>query len=281
MQCIMFGWFFAIQIPWATNLFWEKRKLFPWIIPWIFLPLGTVATVSAGPMMMAGMSFMITALFPWRRWGKQIFGSAALFYIAVSFFSRRSVMELVASLGLDPASSFYRVNLLKFTMGQIPSFRNGAFDPMKGHWLAGYGLIPPAYDDYHDLCIQWICLVVQQGIMGAAGFYIFVLACANCMRKAWKRCTSIADEWLVWSMLSILIGTLLAMQLVALFGEMYYIYHVFLALVANTMVICGSSDEGRSVGVLAELEGQQVLLRYKLKPGQKLAIVRRGSGVTT
>jgi hypothetical protein len=50
---------------------------------------------------------------------------------------------------------------------------------------------------------------------------------------------------------------------------------MFLGLVANTMVICGSeqSESGRSVGVLAEVDGRKVLLRYRLKPGQRLAIV--------
>jgi hypothetical protein len=281
MQCIMFGWFFAIQIPWATNLFWERRKLMPWLLPWFVLPIGTIATVSAGPMMMAAMSFMITALFPLRKWWKFIFGAAGGAYALVSLFAKRGVMEIVASFGLDPASSFYRVNLLHFTLGHIVSYRNHAFDPMANHWIAGYGTIPPAYDDYHDLCIQWICLVVQHGILGTFGFYLFLTACAACMWKAKKRAASVADEWLVWSMMSILIATLLAMQLVALFGEMFFLYHVFLGLVANTMVICGSEQDSRTIGVLAELDGRKVLLRYKLKPGQRLAIVRPGTpGVT-
>ena len=79
---------------------------------------------------------------------------------------------------------------------------------------------------------------------------------------------------------SILVSSMFAMQLVALFAEMFFIYHMFLGLVANTMVICGSEGGGqtdRSVGVLAEMDGRQVLLRYRLKPGQKLALVRPGS----
>ena len=66
------------------------------------------------------------------------------------------------------------------------------------------------------------------------------------------------------------------MQLVALFAEMFFLYHFFLGLVANTMLICGSNAQERSVGVLAEVDGRQVLLRYRLKPGQRLAIVRPG-----
>lgn len=278
-QCIMFGWFFAIQVTWGTNLFWEKRSLKWWIIPWLLLPVGTVATVSAGPMMMAAMSFFIAALFPLRKFWKAIFGGAAAAYLGVTMFAKRSVMEIVASFGLDPSSSYYRVNLLEYTLGKVKSYKLPYFNPMGGHWLAGYGLIPPQYDDYHDLCIMWICLVVQHGILGVIGFYLFVLACAGCMWKAKKRAASVADEWLIWTMLAVLIASLLAMQLVALFAEMFFIYHMFLGLVANTMVICGSEQAGRSVGVLAEMDGRKVLLRYRLKPGQRLAIIHPpGSG---
>ena len=89
MQCIMFGWFFAIQIPWATNLFWERRKLMPWIIGWFVLPVGVIATVSAGPMMMAAMSFLITALFPLRKYWKFLFGAAGGAYAIVSMVAKR------------------------------------------------------------------------------------------------------------------------------------------------------------------------------------------------
>jgi hypothetical protein len=48
---------------------------------------------------------------------------------------------------------------------------------------------------------------------------------------------------------------------------------MFLGLVANTMVICGSEPAGRSVGILAEMDGRKVLLRYRLRPGQRLAVI--------
>jgi Trk-type K+ transport system membrane component len=150
-------------------------------------------------------------------------------------------------------------------------------NPMNNHWLAGFGTIPKEFDDYHDLCIQWIFLTVVNGLLGAAGFYLFVATCAWCMWKAKKKATSLADEWLCWSLMSILIASLFAMQLVALFAEMFFIYHLFLGLIANTLVICGSEQTERHVGVLAEMDGKQVLLRYRLKPGQRLAIIRPGT----
>jgi Trk-type K+ transport system membrane component len=161
-------------------------------------------------------------------------------------------------------------------MGRRPSWKLPYFNPMNGHWLAGFGLIPHEFDDYHDLCIQWIYLTVVNGILGASGFYLFVAACAWCMRRARQKAASLADHWLIWSMLSILIASMLAMNLVALFGEMFFIYHMFLGLVTNTMVICGEGggELERSVGVLAEMNGKRVLLRYRLKAGQKLALVR-------
>ena len=276
-QCIMYGWFFAIQLPWCTNLYFQKKTMKGWIIPWLILPLGTIATVSSGPMMMVALSFGFLALFKVRHKWKAIFGSAAAVYLAMALFAKRGVMEIVSSFGLDPTSGYYRVNLLNFMLAKSASPKNGAFNPMAGHWLEGFGVIPKQFDDFHDLCIQWIFLTVYNGLLGAVGFYLFVAACSWCLWKANKRANGLADQWLCWSLFAILIASLLAMQLVALFAEMYFIYHMFLGLVANSVLICGSEQNERSVGVLAEMDGKQVLLRYRLKPGQSLALVRPGT----
>ena len=273
-QCIMYGWFFAIQVPWCTNLYFQNRSLKGWILPWLILPLGIIATVSSGPMMMVSLSFVFLAMFPIRGKWKAIFGSAGLVYAATSLLAKRGVMEIVSSFGLDPTSGYYRVNLLNFMLAKSASPKNGAFNPMVGHWLAGFGLIPKSFDDFHDLCIQWIFLTVYNGLLGATGFYLFVAACSWCLWKANKKSTMLADQWLCWSLFAILIASMLAMQLVALFAEMFFIYHMFLGLIANTVMICGSEPNERSIGVLAEMDGKKVMLRYRLKPGQRLALVR-------
>jgi hypothetical protein len=113
--------------------------------------------------------------------------------------------------------------------------------------------------------------------VGVTGFYLFVSACAWCLWKGKQRASSVEDEWLLWSMLATLIASLLAMQLVALFAEMFSMYHLFLGLVANTMIVVGQSNF-RTVGVLAELDGKKVLLRYQLRPGQRLAVTAPAPG---
>ena len=271
-QAIMYGWFFAIQVPWCTNLYFEKKKLMPWIIPCLILPLGTIATVSSGPMMMVSLSFVFLAMFPVRHKWKGIFGTIGAIFLATSLLAKRGVMEIVSSFGLDPTSGYYRVNLLNFVLGK--SVNNGSFDPMAGHWLEGFGKIPDSFGLLHDLCIQWIFLTVYNGLMGASGFYLFVVACAWNLWRANKKANGLADQWLVWSLFAILCASLLAMQLVALFAEMFFIYHLFLGLCANAIIICGSESSERTVGVLAEMDGKQVMLRYRLKPGQRLALVR-------
>lgn len=278
MQCIMFGWFFAIQVPWCTNLYFQRRSLKWWVVPWVLLPLGTIATVSSGPLMMVALSFIFMALFPWRRHWKAIVAVPIIGLVALSAVSNRSLMEIVAGFGLDPVSGYYRVNLLNFIFGKTVSMPGGYFDPMAGHWLAGFGTMPQQFSDYHDLCVQWIFLTVYNGLMGAGGFFLFVGACAWCLRRAKEKAQSLEDRWLCWSMLAILVASMLAMQLVALFAEMFFLYHLFLGLVANTVLICGSgAEQERSVGVLADMDGKRVLLRYRLKPGQRLALVRPGT----
>jgi hypothetical protein len=69
---------------------------------------------------------------------------------------------------------------------------------------------------------------------------------------------------------------------VTLFSEVYFIYHMFLAILVNSDIIVKSGqsaldnkeDSGlRQVGVLLEQNGQKYLLRYTLRPGQRLALV--------
>jgi hypothetical protein len=261
MQCIMFGWFFALMVGLGTNLFWEKKKIFPWVIPWCVLPVGILASIAGGPMMLAAISMMIIGLFPFRgMWRGAVIGAAVLL-VAFGAASNRNPLEILANVGFDASSSWYRVGLQKYTLS----------GGMNGHWLAGYGDIPGEYAHFHDLCIQWIFLVVVHGLMGAVGFYGLVSACAWQLWVAKPKATTLQDQWLLWSFLAVLFASLFSMFVVSLFGEMYFIYHMFLGLLANAPIMVGSGV--RTVGVLAEVDGKKVLLRYQLKAGQRLAIV--------
>jgi hypothetical protein len=179
--------------------------------------------------------------------------------------SNRNPLELLANVGFDASSSWYRVGLQKYTL-------NGGMMAEGNRWIQGYGDIPGAYAQFHDLCIHWIYLVVINGLMGAVGFYVFMAACAWQLWNAKAKATSVQDQWLVWSLLAVWIASVMSMFVVSLFGEMYFIYHMFLGLLANAPIMVGGGV--RHVGVLAEVDGKQVVLRYALKQGQRLAVVR-------
>jgi hypothetical protein len=262
MQCIMFGWFFALMVGLTTNLFWQKRKLFPWVIPWAVLPVGIITAIAGGPMMLAALSMAIIGLFPFRKFWKPACTVMAICLLVGGAVANRNPLELLANAGFDQSSSWYRVGLQKYTLG----------GGMGGHWIAGYGDIPGEYAHFHDLCIQWIYLVVVHGLMGTVGFYAFMAACAWQLWVAKSKATSIEDQWLVWSLLAVWVASVMSMFVVSLFGEMYFIYHMFLGLLANAPIMVGGGL--RHVGVLAEVDGRKVLLRYALKPGQRLAIVQ-------
>jgi hypothetical protein len=265
MQCIMFGWFFALLVGLGTNLYWEKRKLFPWVIPWCVLPLGIIASIAGGPMMLTALAMVMIGLFPFRSGWKPVCIAMAILLPVWGAVVNRNPLELLANVGFDASSSWYRVGLQKYTLS----------GGMNGHWLAGYGDIPGEYAHFHDLCIHWIYLCVIYGLMGCVGFYALMSTCAWQLWKAKPKAKSIEDQWLVWSLLSVWIASLMSLFVVSLFGEMYHIYHMFLALMANAPILVGGGV--RHVGVLAEVDGRQVILRYELKQGQKLAIVHPGA----
>jgi hypothetical protein len=262
MQCIMFGWFFALLVGLGTNLFWERRKIFPWIIPWCVLPVGIIASIAGGPMMLTALSMVIIGLFPFRKFWKPTCFVLAITLAVMGAVSNRNPLELLANVGFDPSSSWYRVGLQKYTLS----------GGMGGHWIAGYGDIPGEYAHFHDLCIHWIYLAVINGLMGVCGFYLFMATCAWQLWRAKPRANTIEDQWLVWSLMAVWIASFMSMFVVSLFGEMYHIYHMFFGLMANAPIMVGGGV--RHVGVMANIDGRQVMLRYELKQGQKLAIVR-------
>lgn len=269
VQYIMFGWFFAILMALSTSLYFQKKKLLPWIVAWGIMPLGIISSIASGPMMLAGSALGLTMLFPLRSLWKVGVGVAAVGFIAAIGYSNRSPMQMIASFGFDPNSSWYRYKLVNFVLDQ---------GGMKGHWFAGYGEIPGFYGSLHDLCIHWVWLLVLHGIIGLVGFYGMITALGWELWKARKKAQSLADEYLLWTFMATLVGSLLAMLVVALFSEMYYIYHLMIGVMANAPLYMGAggASGARHVGVLAHVNGKPVLLRYTLKPGQRLALVRQG-----
>ena len=262
IQCIMFGWFFAVWVVPATNLYFEKRSVWPWIIPWLFLPIGAISSVASGPMMVAALSFFLLTFFPLRRFLPALTWTAIFLYVAVLVLANRSPMHLIASFGMDPASSYYRVGLTDVVL---------KWGGMSGHWIAGYGEIPGGFYGFRDLCIHWIMLVVFNGLMGLLGFYALVFISLVGVLRALRRATTLEGQWMAWGFLCVLVATNAAMFIVSLFTEMYFIYHMLLALFCSAPRLIGGSE--RQVGVLAEYQGKPVLLRYTLKPGQRLAVV--------
>lgn len=269
MQFIMFGWFFAILFAPATTLFWQKRSLFPWVIPWVCLPLGVISSISSGPMMLSALSFGIVAMFPLRAYWKQFAALGFVAWLIPTLFSNRSLMEIIASFGSDPLSSYYRVALERFFM------REGG---MGGRWFAGWGDIP--LTPFNDLCIHWIWLLVVHGVIGLVGFYGFMASAGWHLWKGKEKAQTMEDQWLMWSLMATLLASIGGMLIVTLFSEMYFIYHAFLGIVANADLMVGGGGGGKGAGrmrivdVLTERNGEKVILRYHLKPGQKLALVQ-------
>lgn len=269
LQYIMWGWLFGLQVALAMNLWWEKKSTFPWVVPFLFLPIGMMSSIASGPMMLGAAAFALMLCFPLREYWKPAVWTALVLYCAATLYSDRGPMEIIADFGMDPLSSWYRVKLVRFTM---------ELGGMNGHWLLGYGQIPsPLYDEHHDLCIHWVWLLVIHGIAGWVGFYGLLAAVGWQLWKAKRNAHTIEDQWLVWSFMSTILGSLAAMLVVALFGETYYIFHLVLGVMANAPQLVGGTTE-RVVGVVAQVNGKRVVLRYRLKPGQRLALVTPAGG---
>ncbi|MGE5611882.1 MAG: hypothetical protein ACM359_21730, partial [Bacillota bacterium] len=259
VQYIMYGWFFALWVALGTNLYFQKRRLGLWVIAMLFLPVGMAASLSGGPKMLAGLAILLMLAYPLRKHWRIGVGIFLTVYIVLLVGSNRGLMGIIADYGTDPLSSWYRVSLVRFVLHE---------GGMTGHWFVGYGTVP--FEQFHDLCIQWVSLLVVYGIAGLIGFYGLIGAVGWSLWKAREHADTTEDQWLLWTMMATLLGSLGAMLVVALFSETEYIYYMLLGVIANASLLVQGAT--RHVGVLAELDGRPVLLRYTLRPGQRLAL---------
>src|SRR5436190_3012034 len=46
LQYIMWGWLFGLFVAFGTNLWFQKRRLLTWIVPWLILPLGMMSSIA-------------------------------------------------------------------------------------------------------------------------------------------------------------------------------------------------------------------------------------------
>ena len=78
----MWGWLFGLFVAFGTNMWFQKRRLLTWIVPWLILPLGMMSSIASGPMMLGFAAFAIMLCFPLRRHWKPAVWTAIILYAA-------------------------------------------------------------------------------------------------------------------------------------------------------------------------------------------------------
>ena len=224
---IMFGGCFALFLPLIWTLrhqrgYWRK----------LAYPLCGLAIIGAFSSMSSGpWSVLIVVLFclvmeRFKRWAKPLLITIVLWCIFVSAVSNRSFYQILYShANLAGGNHWQRVRLI-----------DAAIENFDEWWLAGYGGKDPGWHGtyfwghFTDVNNEFIKMGIEYGILGllafcgvlAMAFYRLVRAGSQTKDKQLKS--------LYWSLGVALVGLIVMMQGVSIFGQMNALFYVILGI---------------------------------------------------
>lgn len=231
---IMFGGCFAMFLPliWALRHqrdYWGKMAY----------PLCGIAVIGAFSSMSSGpWSVLIVVLFclvleKYRRWTKVVLASLVFFCVLAGIGSNRPLHHLLYSYANIGRGDYWsRVRLI-----------DAAIENVDQWWLTGYGGTDPGWGsrtggyfwgDFTDMNNEFILAGVEYGILGLVAFCVVLamafrgLVCANSRTKD-KQLKS-----LYWSMGSALVGLIVMVQGVSLFGQMNALFYSLLGIIGSS-----------------------------------------------
>ena len=230
-HAIMFGLYFAILAGLYTGLHGymrRKRVVFYGVLT--CLVLGLVTSMSSGPALAAIAFVIVAVIYRYRRYWKICVGGIVVMFALLEIASNSPWYEAMSRLTFSEETAFYRVLLIRKTLG----------GGMSGHWLAGYGLVDPGWGPelfgkkHTDLVNQYVETVVTWGLLGLVPF-VGIMGCAfKQLRRAFVRAVSSEDKWFIWSLMSTLVALSVSFMSVSLFAQTRTAFFLMLAVCATS-----------------------------------------------
>lgn len=234
---IMFGMFFAIVGAWCMGLwpYVDRRWRFMFALCMILMVLGLSSSMSSGPQL-AGFGVVVAlVIFRYRKYWKLFLGVFVGMMIFIEIISNRHWYYVASSyLSFNAETAYGRCKLIEHALG----------GGMSGHWLLGFGFKDPGWWATlqgselkgTDITNHYIVVLVQWGLVGLVPFLAVVYEACRNLRKAFVSAVTDADRWLIWCIISAMVGVLLAMFSVSLMGQIMNLFYVMLGF-------CGAMSE--------------------------------------
>jgi len=238
---IMFGLYFAIIGPLYIGLWhFVRRSHRPLLACGIILALlGLASSMSSGPQLAGVGLFFALILFPYRKYWRILLAGLILLMVLVEVGSNRHWYYVASSyLAFNADTAYGRCKLVEHALG----------GGMSGRWLLGFGFTDPGWwEALHgsylkgtDITNHYILVLVRCGLVGLIPFIAVISAGCVQLRRAFVAASTKADRWLVWCVLASMVGILLSMFSVSLFGQPTNLFFLLLGL-------CGTMS-----GIVAE-----------------------------
>jgi len=220
---IMFGLFFAMLGPPCAGLLGQPTAKKMLLCAGITLMgIGAFSSMSSGPWLAALVAILFIAFYPCRKYSKEALVVIVLMCLIVEIVSNRHFYDVLGGFTINPTSAWYRTRIF-----EVALFEGG----MSGHWMTGYGFADPGWQiggQGLDMVNHYIFILSRFGLAGLLPYLLIVVAALKRLWEAYKLGTSNSDRWLIWCLASALLGILVAMNSVSLFGQPSIIFYIML-----------------------------------------------------
>lgn len=232
---IMFGGCFAMFLPliWALRHqrdYWGKLA-YP--LCGIVI-VGCFSSMSSGSWSMLIVVVFCLALEKYKRWTKAVLVLFVVLCILAEFGSNRSLHYVLYDYANIGGGNYWqRVKLI-----------DAAIENFDEWWLAGYGGIDPGWGSreggyfwgrFTDMNNEFILAGAEYGILGIIALCAVLVAAFRGLVRAGNQTKDTQLKSLYWSMGSALVGLIVMMQGVSLFGQMTALFYSILGTIGASV----------------------------------------------
>jgi len=229
---IIFGLFFAGIAPLCLGL-WNQLKLrsSTILISCSIMILGVISSMSSGPIFSLAVSLLIVSCFPFRRTLPVILFFVIASIIFIELYSNRHWYEVLTRFAFSLDNAYYRIGLLEEAFG----------GGMTGHWTTGFGYVGVGVGNdnsnfhwfHQDIVNIYLVILVRYGLLGLLPFIAITFLYYNRLFNASTLAQTGNDIWLVWCIISALIGWNVAMMTVSAMGQVSTLLFMIIGICCN------------------------------------------------
>jgi hypothetical protein len=228
---IMFGTAFAMFLP---LVYWLRHQSGYWRtgsrLVAGFLAIGTLSSMSSGPVMMLVFASCFLLLERFKQLVKPLIIFAVISCVLLEVISNRTFYHVLASYA-DPlgGSGWHRARLIDL-----------AIEHFNEWWLLGYGLQDPKWGEFlgmswTDITNHYVMAGIAYGVLGVIGLCSILAVSIGTLVKLHKSATSPPLASLYWALGVIVVSLVISFNSFTLFGQAETLFYCILGFVGSSV----------------------------------------------